>query len=124
MQHLTGDSHNKYYNQEYVDPTTNSERLPARPRDRSGLKKTYARWCCGSILGVIAWIVVVFLLITVPIVAVALKDMVSATPRAALSMVILRKQAPRFEYAKQLTCIHEYRTTDMPLPAPRIPQQR
>jgi hypothetical protein len=59
------------------DPTTNSERLPPRPRDRSALEKAYARWCCGSIWGAFAWVVVVFLLITVPIMVVALKNMVS-----------------------------------------------
>jgi hypothetical protein len=64
-------------NHAHLDPTTNSERLPPRPRDRSALEKAYARWCCGSILGVIAWILAVFLFITVPIVVVALKNMVS-----------------------------------------------
>jgi hypothetical protein len=73
MQDLTDNSQKI----DYVDPTTNSERLPPRPRDRSALEKTYARWCCGSILGVVPWIVVVFLLITVPIVVVALKNLVS-----------------------------------------------
>jgi hypothetical protein len=73
MQDLTGNSQKLGY----TDPTTNSERLPPRPRDRSALEKTYARWCCGSILGVIAWISMVFLLVTVPIVVVALKNMVS-----------------------------------------------
>ena len=77
MQYLAGNSHNQGYNQKYIDLTTNSERLPPRPRDRSTLEKTYARWCCGSILGVIAWIVVVFLLITVPIVVAALRNVVS-----------------------------------------------
>jgi hypothetical protein len=77
MQDLAGNSHNQGYNQKYVDLTTNSERLPPRPRDWSALEKTYARWCCGSILGVIAWIVVVFLLITVTIVVVALRNVVS-----------------------------------------------
>lgn len=77
MQNLTGNNHNQDYNQKYVDLTTNSERLPPRPLERSTLEKTYARWCCGSILGVIAWIVVVFLLITVPIVVVALRNLVS-----------------------------------------------
>ena len=57
----------------HVDPTTNSEPLPARPRGRSTLEKTYSRWCCGSIIGVLAWIVFAFLIITVPIVIVALK---------------------------------------------------
>lgn len=70
----------------YDDPTTNSERLPPRPRDRSALEKTYARWCCGSILGIIAWTVGVFLSITVPIVVVALRNLVSLTKSQASGM--------------------------------------
>lgn len=73
MQPLTSDVENFAY----LDPATNSERLPPRPRDRSALEKTYARWCCGSVFGIIAWILMVFLFITVPIVVVALKNMVS-----------------------------------------------
>lgn len=50
MQTLTSNGENFAY----LDPTTNSNRLPPRPRDRSALEKTYARWCCGSIFGIIA----------------------------------------------------------------------
>src|SRR4051812_17903792 len=92
MQDLTGNSHNQDYNQKYFDLTTNSERLPPRPRDRSTLEKTYARWCCGSILGVIAWIVVVLLLITVPIIVSALRNLVSPAQGTALNKVFRRKE--------------------------------
>ena len=71
MRDLTGDGH---YNQGYVDPTTNTERLSPRPRERSSLEKTYSGWCCGSIIGVVAWVLAIFLFITVPIVVVALRS--------------------------------------------------
>lgn len=97
---LGTDSHAKPHRQQpqarlqskYVDLTTNSERLPPRPRERSTLEKTYARWCCGSILGVIAWIVVVFLLITVPVVVVALRNLVSLAYGNSLEKVLRRKE--------------------------------
>ena len=60
----------------YVDSNSfPSEPLPGRPA-RSALESTYARWCCGSILGVIVWILLILLLTMVPIAVVVLKKMV------------------------------------------------
>ena len=72
--HYTGDSYDMA--DLGIDPTTNSARLPMRPRERAALEKTYARWCCGSIIGVIAWIFTFFLMITVPIIVVVSRQRV------------------------------------------------
>ena len=68
-----GSTSNPYVNP-YVDPTTNTERLPYRPAPRGKLEKAYRRWCCGSIIGLILWILGAVCLITVPIVVVVLRN--------------------------------------------------
>src|SRR5665213_2273902 len=60
----------------WTDPETGTERLPQRPRERK-IDKIYHRWCCGSCLGIVLWVLILLLLLIIPVAVIAIRLLVS-----------------------------------------------
>ncbi|ETI28633.1 hypothetical protein G647_01084 [Cladophialophora carrionii CBS 160.54] len=56
----------RMHNMYVVDPETNTSALPYRTRNEK-LEKLYRRACCGSVAGILLWIVLLLVAIFVPI---------------------------------------------------------